>query len=88
MTAQDWAGLILSILSILAFVVGGIKWMVKNYFKEMLLELKPNGGSSIKDAVVRLEINQNEDRELRKLMDKKLDNMYNVLLDHIQKTNK
>lgn len=88
MTAQDWAGLILSILSILAFIVGGIKWMVKNYFKEMLLELKPNGGSSIKDAVVRLEINQNEDRELRKLMDKKLDNMYNVLLDHIQKTNK
>ena len=54
----------------------------------MLLELKPNGGSSIKDAVVRLEINQSEDRELRKLMDKKLDNMYNVLLDHIQKTNK
>jgi len=88
MTAQDWAGLILSILSILAFVVGGIKWMVKNYFKEMLLELKPNGGSSIKDSVLRLEINQSEDRELRKLMDKKLDNMYNVLLDHIQKTNK
>jgi len=88
MTAQDWAGLILSILSILAFIVGGIKWMVKNYFKEMLLELKPNGGTSMKDAVVRLEINQNEDRELRKLMDKKLDNMYNVLLDHIQKTNK
>ena len=88
MTAQDWAGLILSILSILAFIVGGIKWMIKNYFKEMLLELKPNGGSSRKDAVVRLEINQSEDRELRKLMDKKLDNMYNVLLDHIQKTNK
>ena len=88
MTAQDWAGLILSILSILAFIVGGIKWMEKNYFKEMLLELKPNGGTSMKDAVVRLEINQTEDRELRKLMDKKLDNMYNVLLDHIQKTNK
>jgi hypothetical protein len=51
MTLQDWAALILSILSILAIFSGGIKWMVKHY----LSELKPNSGSSLKDSVSRLE---------------------------------
>jgi hypothetical protein len=51
MTPQDWAALILSILSIFAIVGGGIKWMVKHY----LNELKPNSGSSLKDSVTRLE---------------------------------
>jgi hypothetical protein len=51
MTPQDWAALILSILSIFAIFAGGIKWMVKHY----LNELKPNSGSSLKDSVDRLE---------------------------------
>lgn len=51
MTLQDWAALVLSILSILAIFAGGIKWMVKHY----LNELKPNSGSSLKDSVLRLE---------------------------------
>jgi hypothetical protein len=51
MTPQDWAALILSVLSILVFVAGGIKWLVKHY----LSELKPNSGSSLKDSVTRLE---------------------------------
>jgi hypothetical protein len=46
MTPQDWAALILSIASIFAIVAGGIKWLVKHY----LNELKPNSGSSLKDA--------------------------------------
>jgi hypothetical protein len=51
MTPQDWAALILSVLSIVAIVAGGIKWLVKHY----LSELKPNSGSSLKDSVNRLE---------------------------------
>ena len=51
MTVQDWAGLILTILSIVALVAGGIRWMVKHY----LSELKPNSGSSLKDSVNRIE---------------------------------
>jgi hypothetical protein len=52
MTAQDWLGTILTALSILALVAGGVKWLVKHY----LSELRPNGGSSVKDQVNRLEI--------------------------------
>ena len=52
MTAQDWLGTILTALSILALVAGGVKWLVKHY----LSELRTNGGSSVKDQVNRLEV--------------------------------
>jgi hypothetical protein len=51
MTAQDWAALTLTILTIMTMVAGGIRWLVKHY----LNELKPNSGSSLKDSVNRLE---------------------------------
>ena len=51
MTVNDWAALILAVISILGSFVVAIRWLVKNF----LNELKPNGGSSMKDAVNRLE---------------------------------
>jgi len=51
MTALDWASLAVAITTILGSVAIGIKWLVKHY----LNELKPNGGSSIKDKVSVLE---------------------------------
>lgn len=56
MSPQDWLGLILTALSIVALVIGGIKWLVKHY----LSELRPNGGSSLKDSIDRLEIRVDE----------------------------
>jgi hypothetical protein len=83
MTLQDWAALLLSILSIFAIVAGGIKWLVKHY----LNELKPNSGSSLKDAVNRLEARQNEADILRKDLNRKLDHMYDILIDFIASQN-
>jgi hypothetical protein len=57
---------IISILGSLAIVVGHL---VKHYFAE----LKPNGGSSLKDQVNRLE------RQHEKL-DSKVDKIYEILL--------
>lgn len=51
MTALDWASLSVAIISILGSVAMGIKWLVKHY----LAELKPNGGSSMRDKVNQLE---------------------------------
>jgi hypothetical protein len=51
MTVQDWASLIVPILTIVSSIAFGIKWLVKHY----LSELKPNSGSSLKDSVTRLE---------------------------------
>ena len=51
MTPANWAGLIVSVIAIITAISGAIRWMVKHY----LYELKPNGGSSLKDSVSRLE---------------------------------
>jgi hypothetical protein len=51
MSPADWAGLIVSIITIAGGFSMAIKWLVKHY----LSELRPNGGSSLKDSVNRLE---------------------------------
>jgi len=51
MTPQDWAAFCLTIASLIGSVAIMVRWMVKHY----LNELKPNGGSSLKDSVNRLE---------------------------------
>jgi len=91
MSVQDWAGLILTTLSIITLVAGGIKWLVKHY----LSELKTNGGSSMRDEIKatnreikEIKDRQNEADELRRNMDKKLDKMYVILLDHVAKNSK
>ena len=51
MQAQDYATIAVAVMTIFGGFVGAVKWMVKHY----LNELKPNGGSSIKDSIKRLE---------------------------------
>ena len=51
MTLQDWAAFALSITSLVGAFALMIRWMVKHY----LNELRPNGGSSMKDSMARLE---------------------------------
>ena len=48
---NDWAALMLAVISILGSFVVAVRWLVKHF----LNELKPNGGSSLKDSVTRLE---------------------------------
>lgn len=88
MTIQDWASLIVAILTIVSSIGFGIKWLVKHY----LYELKPNGGSSVKDQISRLESALDEQRidsvESRNRQESKLDDMYKILIEHIANTNK
>jgi hypothetical protein len=51
MTPQQWATLIVAIISIFVSFLTLIRWVVKHY----LYELRPNGGGSLKDQVNRLE---------------------------------
>ena len=51
MTPANWAGLIVSIIAIVSAFAGAVRWLVKHY----LNELKPNGGSSMRDSINRLE---------------------------------
>ena len=51
MTPTEWAGLAVATLTIITGFAGLIRWLVKHY----LYELRPNGGSSLKDKVNLLE---------------------------------
>lgn len=77
MTTQlviNWAEIAVALVTIAGSIAASIKWLVKHY----LNELKPNHGSSLKDAVNRLEQDQ-------LVLFNKLDDMYKVLLDHVAK---
>jgi hypothetical protein len=51
MTPADWAALAVSISTLVGAMAIGVRHLVKHY----LSELRPNGGSSVKDQVNRLE---------------------------------
>lgn len=51
MQAQDYATVAVAVVTIIGGFATAIRWLVKHY----LNELKPNGGSSVKDSVNRLE---------------------------------
>jgi hypothetical protein len=51
MTPADWAMLVATILGISSTLIMALRWLVKSF----LYELKPNGGSSMKDKVNALE---------------------------------
>ena len=51
MTPNEWAGLAVAATTLVASAAMGVKHLTKHY----LSELKPNGGSSLKDKVNHLE---------------------------------
>ena len=51
MTAQDWVAIATGVCAVTGSLFMGVRFLIKSY----LNELKPNGGSSIKDQINRLE---------------------------------
>jgi hypothetical protein len=51
MSANEWAGVAVAIVTIVGGIATAIRWMVKHY----LHELVPNSGSSMKDKINKLE---------------------------------
>ena len=51
MEFKDYLTVAVAVIAIFTAFAGGIRWMVKHY----LNELKPNGGSSMKDSMARME---------------------------------
>jgi hypothetical protein len=51
MTPTEWAGIAVAVLTLITGFAGAVRWLVKHY----LYELRPNGGSSLKDKVNLLE---------------------------------
>ena len=62
MSANDWAGFTLALVSTLAIFVGGLRYLVRGW----LWTLTPNGGSSLADRLARIETRQEQMMELLK----------------------
>lgn len=74
MSAAEWAGFAVAIMTLMAGFTAAIRWLVQHY----LSELKPNSGSSMRDAV-----NINTERLDR--VEQRVDQIYLLLC---QKENK
>lgn len=70
MSIPDWAGLAVSVTTLIGALAVGVRFLVKHY----LSELKPNGGSSIKDKV------KDIDEKVGKL-ESRIDQIYLLLLE-------
>ncbi len=70
MNALDWAALAVSIITILGGFIAAVRWLVKHY----LAELKPNGGTSLRDE-------QNRQGETIKRLESRVDEIYSLLLN-------
>lgn len=75
MSTADWAAFILTVSSIVVLVAGGVRFLVKSYFRDMRDELKPNSGNSLKDQVTRLESRTEK-------IEEKIDNLNAIVLEH------
>jgi hypothetical protein len=70
MTAADWAGLVVSVVTIVISFGAATRWLVKHYLEE----LKPNGGNSMRDSV-----NTNTERLNR--VEQRVDQIYVILCE-------
>jgi hypothetical protein len=70
MSAAEWAGFAVALMTLLAGFAGGVRWLVQHY----LAELKPNGGGSMRDAV-----NINTERLDR--VEQRVDQIYLILCE-------
>jgi hypothetical protein len=95
MGTQDWAGFILTILSIGTIILGGIRWYIKvqvdpikEAVEDIRKETKTNGGSSMRDEIKQIKIEQENAREKRRLQTEKIDHMYDLFVEYIASNKK
>lgn len=70
MTIMNWAGLAVAISTLIGSLVGTVRFLVNHYLKE----LKPNGGSSLRDE-------QNRQGESIKRLESRIDSIYELLME-------
>jgi hypothetical protein len=95
MTTTDWAQFILALLSIGAIIVSSIRWYIKIQIKpiaeaieDIRAETKTNGGTSMRDEIKFIKLEQERSAKTRAAYNSKLDHMYEILIEYISKNSK
>ena len=95
MSIQEWSGLFLTLLSITVIILGGIRWYIglqvmpiKEAIDDIRSETKTNGGSSMRDEIKFIKLEQERSAKTRAAYNNKLDHMYDILINYITKNSK
>lgn len=82
--------MIVGIISIFTSILVGVRWMVRHYLKDIIHELTPNSGSSMKDQIGRVEEdmldlkNQHQiGQEQNKRVDEKIDHLTQMFIEYV-----
>jgi hypothetical protein len=70
MSTNEWLGIAIGFTSLLGSLAVAVRFLVKHY----LIELKPNGGSSLRDE-------QNRQGDTIKRLETRIDEIYSMLLN-------
>lgn len=70
MTVMNWAGLAVATSTLVGSLVATVRFLVNHYLKE----LKPNGGSSLRDE-------QNRQGDTIKRLESRIDSIYELLVE-------
>lgn len=92
LSVAGWLGLILTVLSIISALAIGARWVIRHYLQDILHEVKPNSGQSIKDQVTRLEKDicdlkdQNKKGEdYHEKLDNKIDHLTELFIQYVSR---
>jgi len=69
MSPNEWVGLGVGVCAILTSILVGLRWVIKSY----LQELKPNAGSSLADAVNRIDLRSSK-------LEARVDDLYSLIV--------
>jgi hypothetical protein len=93
MSAQDWAGFILTLLSISGIVLGGIRWYIKTQVdpiieavEDIRKETKTNGGSSLRDEIKFIKKDSEEAKQVRQEQKEKMDHLYDLFVEYVSRS--
>jgi hypothetical protein len=94
-TTESVIYLVVAISAVISSAGLGVRWLTKHYFDEIKHELKPNGGSSMKDQVNRIEVRQDmadsvahESYTKLEKLDNKIDDLYDKFIEFLANNNK
>lgn len=84
--------IVISLITVLTSTALGVRWLTKHYFQEIKHEIKPNGGTSIKDQVNRMEsdildlkVQNHKGEEYHEKLDKKIDDLTKMFIEYVSR---
>ena len=85
----------MALLTIAGIIVGGIRWYISIQVKpiqeaveDIRKETKTNGGSSMRDEIKAIKLEQESAREKRKVQTEKIDHLYDLFVEYVSRNPK